>query len=52
MDGDVNLWWTGIPSSLSEHTRIPLRHESAKVIHFVGVRYDSTFWSLGLVHQF
>lgn len=52
VDGDVDLWWTGISYSLSEHTRIPLRYESAKVINLVGVRYDSTFWSLGLVHRF
>lgn len=52
VDCRADLWWAQLTARLSEATSIPLRYESAKVINHVGVRYDSAFWSLGVLHRF
>lgn len=48
----ADFWWTQIAARLSDRTSLPLRYESVKVINRIGVRYDSAFWSLGVLHRF
>lgn len=52
VDCRADFWWTQITARLSEHTSVPLRYESAKVVNRIGIRYDSAFWSLGVLHRF
>jgi hypothetical protein len=52
VDCRADFWWAQIAARLGEHTSVPLRYESAKVVNRVGVRYDSAFWSLGVLHRF
>jgi hypothetical protein len=48
----ADFWWTQLSARLSDRTSVPLRYESVKVVNRIGVRYDSAFWSLGVLHRF
>jgi hypothetical protein len=48
----ADFWWAQLSARLSDRTSMPLRYESVKVINRIGVRYDSAFWSLGVLHRF
>ncbi len=52
VESDADLWWTELSFAAAARTTVALRQEQAKVINIVGVRYDSAFWSLNVVHQF
>lgn len=52
VDCRADFCWAQVTARLSDATSIPLRYESIKVINHVGVRYDSAFWSLGVLHRF
>lgn len=48
----ADLWWVELAPALTERTSLALRYEFVKVINEIGIRYDSAFWSLSVVHQF
>lgn len=52
VDCRADFWWVQLTARLSDRTSLPLRYESVQVTNRVGVRYDSAFWSLGVLHQF
>ena len=52
IDCRADLGWLGATIALGEHTSLPLRYESVKVVNRVNVAYRSEFWSLSLVHRF
>lgn len=52
VDCRADFWWAQLTARVSDSTSIPLRFESVRVINHVGVRYDSAFWSLGVLHRF
>lgn len=52
VDCRADFWWAQVTARLSEHTSMPLRYESVKVVNRIGIRYDSAFWSLGVLHRF
>lgn len=52
VDCRADLPWVQLLAKIDERTSATLRYETAKVINHVGVRYDSTFWSLGLLRRF
>lgn len=52
VESDADFLWGEASFALAERTVLALRHETAKVVNVVGVRYDSDFWSLSLAHRF
>lgn len=52
VDCRADFWWAQLVARLGDHTSVPLRYEHVKVINRIGVRYDSSFWSLGVLHRF
>ena len=52
ISGHADTWWLEMAPALSDHTSLALRYETVKVINEVGIRYDSAFWSLSVVHRF
>ncbi|WP_415908334.1 hypothetical protein [Oleiharenicola sp. Vm1] len=52
VDCRADFWWAQVAARLSDSTSLPLRYESVRVVNRVGVRYDSAFWSLGVLHRF
>lgn len=52
VDCRADFWWTQLTARLGERTSVPLRYEHVKVVNRIGIRYDSAFWSLGLLHRF
>lgn len=52
VESEADFLWGEISFAAADRTALTLRHETVKVVNVVGVRYDSAFWSLSLVHQF
>ncbi|MFI5356667.1 MAG: hypothetical protein ACHQ4G_04965 [Opitutales bacterium] len=52
VDCRVDMWWVSLGPALSANTSLPLRYESVHLVNAVGIRYNSEFWSLSLVHRF
>ncbi|MBI2511400.1 MAG: hypothetical protein HYV96_05440 [Opitutae bacterium] len=52
VDCRADFRWAQLTARLTEHTSMPLRYESVKVVNRIGIRYDSAFWSLGVLHRF
>lgn len=51
-DSRADHRWLEIAPALSRRTSLALRHEAVRVVNALGIRYDSAFWTLRLVHQF
>ena len=52
VDCYADFHWVEVSYSLGANTTMPLRYETVKVVNRAGVRYDTTLWSLNLVHRF
>lgn len=51
-DSHADLWWMELSPALTERTALTLRYESVRVTNGVGIKYDSSYWTLGVNHQF
>jgi hypothetical protein len=51
-DSRADQWWLEIAPALTERTTLTMRYEAVRVINGIGIRYDSTFWTLSLAHRF
>lgn len=52
VDCEADFLWGEASFSFGENTRVVFRRETVKVVNRIGIRYDTEFWSLGLVHRF
>lgn len=52
VDNTADFWWTEASFALSERTRVPLRYESGRVVNRIGIRYDSSLVTVGVLHRF
>jgi hypothetical protein len=51
-DSRADQWWLELAPALTADTALALRYEFVKVINAIGIRYDSAFWTLSLLHRF
>lgn len=52
VDCSADFLWGELSWLWTEQTRAVLRHETARVVNQVNVRYDTEIWTFGLVHRF
>ena len=51
-DSRADQWWLELAPALTDRTTLVMRYEAVRVINAIGIRYDSTFWTLRLAHRF
>lgn len=52
VDCYADFRWIEVSYALTPNTSLPLRHETVKVVNRAGVAYDTSLWSLNIVHRF
>ncbi|MCC6414814.1 MAG: hypothetical protein IT582_02770, partial [Opitutaceae bacterium] len=51
-DSHTDLWWAELSPALTDQTSLALRYEFARVTNAVGIKYDLSYWTVGVHHQF
>lgn len=51
-DSRADQWWLELAPALTSRTTLAMRYESVRVTNGIGIRYDSAFWTMSLVHRF
>lgn len=52
VDCRADFHWLQLLAKIDEHTSASLRYETVKVVNRIGIRYDTTLWSLGVLRRF
>lgn len=51
-DSRADVWWAEVAPALSDRTTLALRYGAASVTNAIGIRYDTTSWTVSLSHRF
>jgi hypothetical protein len=51
-DSRADSWWAELAPALSNRTTLALRYAAVRVTNAIGIEYDTTAWTLSLVHRF
>lgn len=51
-DSRADTWWAEIAPALTDRTTLALRYGAARVTNAVGIKYDTTAWTVSLAHRF
>lgn len=51
-DSRADSWWAELAPALTDRTTLNLRYAAARVTNAIGIEYDTTSWTLSLVHRF
>lgn len=51
-DSRADSWWAELAPSLTDRTTLALRYSAVRVTNAIGIEYDTTSWTLSLIHRF
>jgi hypothetical protein len=51
-DSRADAWWAEVAPALSDRTTLALRYGAVRVVNAIGIKYDTTAWTVRLAHRF
>lgn len=51
-DSRADSWWAELAPALTDRTALAVRYGAVRVTNAIGIEYDTSTWTLSLVHRF
>lgn len=51
-DSHADTWWGELSPALTDQTSLSLRYEFVRITNGVGIKYNLSYWTIGVNHQF